>query len=290
MSSIEKAIDRLAQQQAKESPAATGETPAQQEAATTPSEEIAADGSEASIGCMLDMDRLEKHGYLTPDMESTSLAEEYRLIKRPLLMNAMGKGAVKIDHGNLIMVASALPGEGKTFTAVNLAMSMAMELDVTVLLIDSDVIKPALTRLFELESKPGLIDLLLDDHLDIGDVMINTNLKKLRVIPAGRRHVHSTELLASEEMTRITQELSQRYSDRIVVFDCPPLLATSQATVLSHLLGQILMVVEAGRTSESVIREALSQLDKDKVIGMVLNKSRGAFRGDYYGGYYGSQG
>jgi protein-tyrosine kinase len=286
-SSIEKAIDRLDQQKISTTPNQGSD----QNAEITGSDSVDPTVPKRNTPlCTIDMANLEKHGFLTPDMESTSLAEEYRLIKRPLLMNAMGKGAAPVENGNLIMVSSALPGEGKTFTSVNLAMSMAMELDVTVLLIDSDVVKPALTNLFGLESRPGLIDLLLDDHLDIGDVIVNTSLKKLRVIPAGRSHVYSTELLASDQMRRITQELSQRYSDRIVLFDCPPLLATSQATVLSHLIGQVLMVVEAGKTSESVVTDAISLLDTNKVIGMVLNKSRGAFRGDYYGGYYGSHG
>lgn len=235
----------------------------------------------------LDMEALKKNGILTPDQERTKFAEEFRMIKRPLLMNAFGKGAAPVARGNMIMVTSAMPGEGKTYNALNLAMSMTMEMDSTVLLVDSDVVKPSLTGQLGLEGYPGLIDLLLDSSMHLGDVIINTDIPRLRVLPAGKKHVRSTELLASEQMNRIATELSERYSDRIILFDAPPLLATTEATVLAHLVGQILLIVEAGKTSEQAVKEAISLLNKDKVIGTVLNKSRGSFGSGYYGGYYG---
>ena len=241
--------------------------------------------------CHLNFERLKAQGYLTPHSAQSQLAEEMRLLKRPLLRNAFGKGAAPVRYGNLISVTSALPGEGKTFTTLNLAMSMAMELDTTVLMVDADVIKPSLTRLLGLEEEQGLIDVLVHPELDLGSVIVPTDLPKLRVIPAGRRHAHSTELLASEQMEQLAIELSERYPDRVIVFDAPPLLVTSQAGVLSQLAGQILVVVEAGRTPQSAIKDAIAQLDKDKVIGMVLNKGRRAFGTEYYyGGYYGSYG
>ncbi len=240
----------------------------------------------------LNLRDLREKGFLTTpeDDPHNRTAEEYRLIKRPLLMNAFNKGAAPLEHGNLIMVTSALPGEGKTFNTLNLSLSMAGELDHTVLVVDSDVVKPSLTRLLGLQGRPGLIELLTDTSLDLADVIVTTNIPKLRVIPAGRTHSHSTELLASDQMRRLLKELSSRYPDRIVMFDAPPLLATTQAQVLSDLTGQIILIVEAGRTPQKAVHEAISQLNADKAIGVILNKSSGTIGADYYGGYYGAYG
>lgn len=234
----------------------------------------------------IDLDRLEKMNYITHEGERTVLAEEYRLIKRPLLENAFGKNADLIEHGNLIMVTSARAGEGKTFTSVNLAMSIAMEMDRTVLLVDADVARPRVHQVLGTPLGPGLIDLLLDDSLDVGDVMLKTNVPKLSLIPMGRYHDHSTELLASEDMLRLTKELAGRYPDRVVIFDAPPLLVTSEAVVLSGLMGQIVFVVLAEKTPRAAVRDALSLLDANKPIGLVLNKCRRG-PGDTYGYGYG---
>ncbi len=238
----------------------------------------------------LNLVELGNQGFLTPDTLHSKRAEEYRILKRPLLMNAFGKTAADVDNGNLIMVTSALPGEGKTFTTINLAMSMAIEMDTTVLVVDSDVIKPSLTRTLELENRPGLIDILSDDSLELCSMIVKTDMPKLRVLPAGRPHLHSTELLASSHMRRLANELSERYANRVVLFDAPPLLATSQASVLARVVGQILVVVQSGKTSQSAIKAAVSQIDENKVIGMVLNQSHPSFNQEYYGGYYGSYG
>ncbi len=233
----------------------------------------------------LDKDYLKEHGFLTEDDLNTKQAEEYRVIKRPLLMNAFGKGAVSIDKGNIITILSALPGEGKTFTAMNLAISLAMERNTTILLIDSDVTKPSLTKIFNMQAKPGLLDLLMDENLDIGDVISKTNIPKLRFIPAGKQNEHAAELLASRRMKEFVKEISERYHDRIILFDAPPMLATSHSSVLAQLAGQILLVVESGKTLHDKIIEALSFIDNEKVIGLVLNKSRKMFAMDYYGSY-----
>lgn len=277
MSSIEKAVERMS--------GPVGETPAK--GASKGSTEGAAG---AAGGYHINLERLEEAGYLTPASTQGRIGEEYRLLKRPLLMNAFGKGAAPIEHGNLIMVTSALPGEGKTFSTLNLAMSMAVERDVTVLLIDSDVVKPGLSRLLGLEGRPGLIDVLTDDGLDLSDVIVRTDIPSLRVLPAGKSHRYSTELLASDAMASLTAELAQRYHDRVVLFDSPPLMASSQAQVLGHLVGQILVVVEANRTPQRVLTDALNHLDANKVIGLALNKCSRVSGGEYYGGYYGSYG
>jgi len=229
-------------------------------------------------------DALARQGFITPEGGRNITAEEYRALKRPLLMNAFGKSAVTITRGNLVMIVSSLPAEGKTFSSLNLAMSMAMEQDKTVLLVDSDVVKLSLTKLLGLESRQGLLDALGHDDTSIGDVIINTDLPNLSLIPAGKVRSNSTELFASEAMERVCDELSSRYPDRIVLFDAPPLLLSNEAKVLSHQMGQILLVVEAGRTLQNVVTEALTHLDENKVIGLLLNKTRQAYRDDYYSG------
>ena len=182
-------------------------------------------------------------------------------------------------------MTSALAGEGKTFTSINLAMSIAMEMDKTVLLIDADVAKPDVTARLGIEAEKGLIDVLLDDGLTLPDVLLRTDIPKLTLLPSGSRHVHSTELLASERMRQLTLELSTRYSDRIVIFDSPPLLLTSEARVLAGLMGQIVLVTEESKTPQHAVKEAVGMLDANEIVGIVMNK--GAHRKDVdgYGGY-----
>ncbi len=239
----------------------------------------------------IDLAGLKANGYLTPDGERTRVAEEFRIIKRPLLGNAFGREAALVQQGNLIMVTSGHPGEGKTYTAVNLAMSIAMEMDKTVLLVDADVGRARVHELLKVPLGPGLIDLLTDRSLDVSDVIIRTTIPKLRVIPMGQYHAKSTELLASDAMRDLTHELATRYPDRIVIFDSPPLLATSEAVVLAGLMGQLVFVVEAERSQQHTVRDALSLLDDTKPVGLVLNKIRSGSRSGYYGyGHYGYHG
>ncbi len=237
----------------------------------------------------LDYEMLRSIGVLPPENLSNQIADEFRRIKRPLLANAFGKGVEEVENGNLIMLASALSGEGKTFTALNLAMSVARERERTVLLIDADVAKPHISRMLGLESRPGLLDLVIDDKLDLGDCLVTTDVPGLRILPAGQRHSHATELLASDKMEALVSEIANRYPDRIVVFDSPPLLQTAEAQVLSLLVGQVVMVVAAGATKQTAVETALEMLDPSKTINLVLNKSTTAPTSDYYGGYYGYQ-
>jgi protein-tyrosine kinase len=236
----------------------------------------------------IDIGRLRALGYLTPDGERTRVAEEFRIIKRPLLDNAFGKSAALVEHGNLIMVTSAIPGEGKTYTAMNLAMSIAMEMDKTVLLIDADAGRARIHELLNIPLGPGLMDLLIDESLDVGDVMLRTNIPNLRLIPLGQFHAHSTELLASDNMGRLVRELETRYPDRVIILDTPPLLATSEAVVLSGLVGQVVFVVGASHTPQGHVKDALALLDSSKPVGLVLNKVRKGPGSSYYG--YGSYG
>lgn len=236
----------------------------------------------------IDFDDLARLGYVMPGDAASKTAEELRLIKRPILRNAFGKDMVATESANLVMVSSSVPAEGKTFTALNLAMSIVMERDTTVLLVDGDVVNPSLSRLFGLQREPGLTDLLTNPDMNVADVILDSDIPHLRFLPAGKPHAYSTELVASERMHELARELSKRYPDRIVMFDSPPLLAATQASVLSHHVGQIIVVVEAGKTPESMLREAVELLDQTKTIGLVLNKSRRYVGRDHYGAYYGS--
>ena len=294
MSTIEKALEKLGKGPSKpESPnpieGAELNVPDSQASTEIEPVSVASKTTKTSRRLNLDLERLSRAGFLTPESGRSQLAEEMRHIKRPLLLNAVGASKESLGS-NLIMVTSSRPSEGKSYTSLNLAMSIAKERDKTVLLVDADVAKPGVTRVLGLESEKGLVEYLVDDELTLAEVMLKTNVPNFRFIPAGRRHIHSTELLASDGMIALVKDLSKRYPDRIVIFDSPPLLATSEAAVVASLVGQVVMVVEAEKTTKQELDEALSLIDQNnKYVGLVLNKARGSFGTDYYG-YYGSYG
>ena len=216
-------------------------------------------------------------------------SDEYRRIKRPLLSNAFGKSASLVERGNLVLVTSSVPGEGKTHTAVNLALSIAQERDHTVLLMDCDVTRKGISHMLNLAEKPGLVELLEDDNLSVGDVLLRTDIPQLTVLCAGKQHDFVTELLASQRMSALVNEIATRYDDRVIILDGPPLLPTPQTQVLASLVGQIVFVIEAGKTPQAVVEEALALIPEEKAAGVVLNKSEGVFeRSGYYYGYYGN--
>jgi exopolysaccharide/PEP-CTERM locus tyrosine autokinase len=234
----------------------------------------------------LDLVKMRQYGIVTPDQGRTQIAEQYRVIKRPLLTNAFNKGPGMIKNGNLIMVTSALAGEGKSFCTVNLAMSIAMEMDRTVLLVDADVARPSIPKILGVGTERGLLDILVEEDLGLADVLIKTDVEKLTLLTAGRRHSHSTELLASRNMGELLKELAERYADRVVIFDSPPLLLTSEARVLASQMGQIVLVVEAETTSQQAVRETLRQIESCDVVNLIYNKARTFSGGEYYGYYY----
>lgn len=278
MSSIEKAVERLAK--------VTDSTVIP----IAPGQREAEDPREAAAPAVeIDLANLEQQGCLVAN--DGVFQEELRALKRPLLTNAWGTGKDYHERGNLVMVTSAVPGEGKSFTTLNLAISLALEIDRTVLMVDGDNVQASLSGLLELRDYPGLTDILLGST-SLADAILSTSIPKFSVLPAGRRDERATELLASEQMGQLAAELAERYPDRVVLFDAPPLLASTQARVLAELVGQVLFVVEAGRTPQQAVVEALSLIDRRKAIGLMLNKSSQGSSG-YYGygyGYYGSQG
>ena len=229
----------------------------------------------------IDLERLRRQGIVTPDDGArTPIGESLRRVKRHILMSAANAKAGSL--ANLVLVTSALAQEGKTFCAINLAISIALEMDHKVLLVDADVAKPSVPRALGIKAEKGLMDVLLDRRLDLAEVLCRTNIDKLTFLSAGTPHRRATELLASDAMGSLLRELAARYRDRIVIFDSPPLLAASEAGVLTSQMGQIVMVVEAGRTSEAVLNHALSLVESGNV-GMLLNKGEDTGLGYGYG-------
>jgi exopolysaccharide/PEP-CTERM locus tyrosine autokinase len=233
----------------------------------------------------IDLDMLAATGIISPGSARSQMADQFRVIKRPLIKNAMGKGASILANGNLIMVTSALPGEGKSFTSINLAMSIATELDNTVMLVDADVARPSVMKMLGLPDSPGLLDLVLDDTKDLSSVLLKTNVEKLTILPSGTPHPRATELLASDAMVRLLEDIAARYSDRIVVFDSPPLLITTEARVLATHMGQIVVVVQAGKTLQSEVKQALATIESCLVKMLLLNRSSSLVKGGYGYGY-----
>ena len=279
MSLIEKAVERLDALHPKS--ANTGVSSGRGELSpehqtdrnTTGREDVASRPASASSYVEIDLTKLHSAGFVTPDLPKSLTAEEFRVLKRPLLSNIVSPAA-PIRNANLIMVTSSLPGEGKSFTAINLAMSIAMELDRTVLLVDADVARPSLPGVLGLPEQKGLLDVLQDKSLKLGDVLLKTNVDKLTILTAGTRDTHATELLASEAMGRLLNEMARRYSDRVIIFDSPPLLVTTEARVLATRMGQIVFVVRAEETPQNAVKEALGAIEACPVKLMVLNQAR----------------
>lgn len=222
----------------------------------------------------VDLPRLRLAGMVTPDGDmDRPIVEEFRLIKRPLLVKAFGPER-KTRNTHLVMVASAHAGEGKSYIAHNLALSIASEADTHVLLVDADLYSPSAPQRFGFAAEHGLIDVLADDGTDLADVLLRTDVGNLTILPAGKRHARATELLASPRMARVMAEMAQRYPDRVIIFDAPPVLASSEPSVLAMHVGQILMVVEADKTSRNAIEDSLALLGGCPDVSFVLNKRR----------------
>ncbi len=234
----------------------------------------------------LDLKALEKQGYLTPETMHLPRADEYRRIKRPLLVNAFSDAAKKVKNANLVAVTSSVAGEGKSYTSLNLAMSIATELDRTVLLVDTDVFKQSLTKTLKLSEHPGLTDFLRTEGADLADYLLRTNVPNLAFIPAGRLDYQIAELWGSGKMQQFMDELARRYPDRLVIFDTPPVLAHASTLVLTGLVGQVLMVVEAEKTDQHLVTESLRVLGDNVRVGLILNKSNQRESADYGYGYY----
>ena len=230
-------------------------------------------GNNVASSIEIDFALLENKGFVSTNSQRQLINEEYRAIKRKLLDNAFGPLSKSLSNSNIIMVTSSRPGEGKTFTAINLALSIALEKDKTVLLVDADVLRPNVMKTLGLKDEHGLMEYLLGETVNISEVMYKTNLDNLRIIPAGKSHHLSTELLASERMFLAVEEFANRYTDRVVIVDTPPLLGINETAILANLAGQAVVVTEESKTKLIDIEQAVKQLNPRMAIGFIMNKS-----------------
>jgi protein-tyrosine kinase len=287
MSLVEQAIARM-RNQANAAKAATA--PVAPKAAALPAAvEAALEPSRITKNMALDMRALRAQGYLPEERKDREFAEHYRRIKRPLIDKALLAGSA-VGESRVIMITSALPGDGKTFTSVNLALSMALERDISVMLVDCDVAKRHVSEISGIGGEKGLLDALLDESLDIESLAVQTDLRGLSILPAGQRVEGTAELLSSNRMRQLVNTLCVRNPRRIVLLDSPPLLITNEGRSLVKIAGQVVLVIRAGRTPRHAVQEAAAMFDPQQAGGLVLNQMSVASSEAYYGyEAYGSQ-
>lgn len=238
----------------------------------------------------IDRTMLAEAGMLVPGAPVGALAEEFRMVKRQLLLtaHAIAEGSVG-QRARTILVGSGKPGEGKTYCAINLAISLAAERDVEILLVDADFAKPDIMKRLGLDETTGLLDIVADSTLDPEQFVVKTDVPQLSLLPAGARTHSDTELLASRRTGEVLDRLLAANPRRIIVFDTPPVLAASPASTLALLVGQVMLVVRADRTTEGDVREAVNLLDACEQIHLVLNARSFEPRRGRFGSYYGQE-
>jgi len=212
---------------------------------------------------IVDLARVDRHIVcLTEPLSAPS--EQYRKLRARILT------ATKSDFQNTIMVSSAEIGEGKTTTSINFAIALAQGFDNTVLLVDADLRKPSIHKYLGIQTVLGLSD-YLSGMVELSDVLIQTGIGKLVLLPAGTPYSNPDELLSSNRMKELVQELKHRYSDRYIIFDTSPLLVSADAISVSNLVDGVLLVIQAARTSENTVRKAISHLKNAPILGVVYN-------------------
>lgn len=265
-------------------PPVTGSSPGRRIASVDSSPEPQAPKRVVAI----DKDALRSMELMPPATFERQIASQYQHIKRPLVAAALGRSSSPVANGHLIMLASALPGEGKTFTSINLALSMALEKDIEVLLVDADVAKPHVSRIFGLQFEEGLLDLLADSAVHPESVILPTSIPGLSILPAGKQVANATELLASARMEQIVTQLGGVRGKRIVLFDSPPLLLSTESRAIAGVVGQVVLVVRAESTSRKAVADAVELIGERTPLSLILNQSELPPSGGYYG--YGSYG
>jgi protein-tyrosine kinase len=236
----------------------------------------------------IDRELLRAGNFIDPDGPVSGLSEEFRIVKRQLLLAARGgKGVEPVEHGERILICSAHPNEGKTYCSINLALSMASEKDNRVLLVDADFAKPSILSTLGIDHGPGLMDALADPNSDAESFVIETDIPGLSVLPAGAQTNQDTEYLAASRTAEIIDQLTRNDPSRIIIFDSPPALAASPASVLALHVGQTLMVVNADVTTDSALRDALSLLSGCDHVQLLLNRAKFSPTGRKFGNYYG---
>ena len=292
MSIIEKAMEKLKTPQPEAAPPLPRRENPASPAAGRAQERMQVVADNAPAPWPVDMDRLRDEGLVPVEQAAERrLIDELRRIKRPLLNNTGGERAKSLTHPERIMVTSAIPGEGKTFTALNLALSLAREPDFEVLLIDGDIPKANITRSLGLQDKPGLMDVLVHPDRRPDNVIVRTEIPNLLVVPTGERHPLTAELFGGRRMKQVLEAWGHPRRQRLLLFDSSPLLATSEAEALASDVGQIVMIVAAGRTRQQELKAAMQRLGESQYIGFVFNMSRlpgmeNPYYDDYYSNYY----
>ena len=278
MSIVENLLANIAEQKraARAAAAPLVEPPRRLVAATEPEPELA-----PTKNVQIDFRRLRAEGYAPEQGQERRFADFCREIKRPLMRKVLAPGAPA--ERRLVMVSSALPGEGKTFVTLSLAFSLARERDLSVLLVDADLPKGHISSALGLQHEPGLLDALADDKRNVESLIVGTDIPGLTVLPSGRPNEGASELITSARMTQIAAGLVARNPRRLVLLDSPPLLVSIEARGLIQIPGLVLLVVRSGHTPRQALADALAYVDSHKLHGVVLNESRLATQGDYYG-------
>jgi len=249
-----------------------------------PSPSVTSAPASAGPPLVLDRGRLAGFGISVPSSARSRTVEEFRMVKRNLMAGWSPSDLLgDRQSGRLIMVTSARPGEGKTFSALNLALAFASERDVKALLVDVDTQHPGLPRMLGIPVDKGIVDVLAGD-LELSEVLLQTNIPNLMILPAGRGGPHVPELLSSRGMGALLAQLTQRLADRFIIIDTPPCMASSDAAALAPLVGQIVFVIEAHNTQQPEIEAALSMLSGCPRISLLLNKSD-VLASDHFGSY-----
>jgi protein-tyrosine kinase len=237
---------------------------------------------------MIDAEAMRASGYLPEKVKERQFDDQYRRIKRPLIEKALSNDAAGGDP-RIIMIASAVPGDGKTFTSINLALSMALERDISVLLVDSDVAKHHITAIFGLKDQKGLLDSLTDESLDPESLIVPTSTRGFSIMPAGRKAEGTAELMSSNRMRQIVTNLCVRNPRRIMLLDSPPLLITNEGRAILKIAGQVVLVVRAGETPRHAAEAAVGMFDEKQAGGIILNQVKVGLTEGYYGyGAYGT--
>jgi len=250
----------------------------------------ASDSPKVTKRMVLDTLAMRTRGYLPEEGKDRQFADHFRRIKRPLVDKALS-GDTTAGDPRVIMITSALPGDGKTFTSINLALSMALERDISALLVDCDVAKRHVSDIVGLKEEAGLLDALVDESMDVESLVVQTNLRGLSVLPAGKRVEATAELLSSNRMRQIIAHLFARNPRRVLLLDSPPLLITNEGRTLVKNAGQVVLVVRAGYTARHAVQDAVGLFDAQQAGGIILNHMALSGGEDYYGyGSYGSYG
>ncbi|UEM20085.1 P-loop NTPase [Skermanella mucosa] len=244
------------------------------------------EASEA-VEITIDPARLREMGMINPGDRRSRLAEEMRLLKRRLIQKLNPMEAEAEGRTNLVMVTSAVPGEGKSFISLNLALSFVADEHFDVLLIDADAMRPSILRMLGLPPSRGLSDLLLEPGLDPSEVLLRDRRMRLTILPSGGEVPSATDLYSSPAMKELIDRLARSQRNRIVILDAPPVLATTEPVVLSHIVDQVLLVVEANRTAHSQVQHALDLLEPCDNVNLILNKSAAGKTSEHFGSYYG---